>query len=248
MKTLFKKLASVILSIGVSAFSMCCGTFGFSSDTHQYTTTRGIEICNQVMKDTKSLYNKEAIDVLYEFCTKPDEDEIEGAFKVHFYNPATEKNFNGEDDSALYRFKMHYDNALNLYKEGKITDALSELGRALHFLEDMNTPVHTNNQSFLDSTIDVFLHTSFEKRCVEIQSEVVSKMLVREFDYYCNNSIEQIGKSSAFLANDNFYALYKQKLPRDNIAKNSIENAQKAVAGVLYKFFLFTQQLLKSKI
>lgn len=242
MKDLFKKLVTVIL-IGVSMATIGCGTFGFSSDTHQYTTTRGIEICKQVMKDTKKIYTKEVKDQLYKFCTRPDDDEIEGAYKVHFYNPATEKNFNGEDDSALYRFKMHYDNALNLYKEGKEMDSISELGRALHFLEDMNTPVHTNNQSFLDSTIDVFLHTSFEKRCVEVQSEVVSKMLRREFDYYCINTIEQIGKSSAFLANDNFYSLYKKKLPRDDIAKNSIENAQKAVAGVLYRFFLDIQKV-----
>ena len=242
MKNSFKKLVTVIL-IGVSMATIGCGTFGFSSDTHQYTTTRGIEICKQVMKDTKKIYTKEVKDQLYKFCTRPDDDEIEGAYKVHFYNPATEKNFNGEDDSALYRFKMHYDNALNLYKEGKEMDAISELGRALHFLEDMNTPVHTNNQSFLDSTIDVFLHTSFEKRCVEVQSEVVSKMLKREFDYYCINTIEQIGKSSAFLANDNFYSLYKKKLPRDDIAKNSIENAQKAVAGVLYRFFLDIQKV-----
>lgn len=243
MKNLLKKLTTVILSIGVSVATLGCGTFGFSSDTHQYTTTRGIEICKQVMKDTKKMYTKEVYDQLYKFCTKPDDDEIEGAYKVHFYNPATEKNFNGEDDSALYRFKMHYDNALKLFKEGKELDSISELGRALHFLEDMNTPVHTNNQSFLDSTIDVFLHTSFEKRCVEVQSEVVSKMLGREFDYYVNNTIEQIGKSSAFLANDNFYSLYKKKLPRDIIAKNSIENAQKAVAGVLYRFFLDVQKI-----
>ena len=205
MKDLSKKVVTIVLLVNFSMFSMCLGAFGFSSDTHQYTTTRGIEICNQVIKEAKSLYTKEVSKKLYEFCTKPDDDEIEGAFKVHFYNPATEKNFNGEDDSALYRFKMHYGNALNLYKEeGKKMDSISELGRALHFLEDMNTPVHTNNQSFLDSTIDVFLHTSFEKRCVEIQSKVISKMLKREFDYYRNNTLEQIGKSSAFLANDNF--------------------------------------------
>lgn len=242
MKNLFKKLVSVVLLTNVCVFSVCVGTRGFSSDTHQYTTTRGLDICKQVMKNTQKLYTKEVCDQLYTFCTKPDDDEIEGAYKAHFYNPATEKNFNGEDDSALYRFKLHYNKALELYKDGKLMDSISELGRSLHFLEDMNTPVHTNNQSFLDSTIDVFLHTSFEKRCVEIQSEVVSNMLKREFDYYRNNTVEQAAKSSAFLANDNFYALYKRKLPRDIIAKNSIENAQKSVAGVLYRFFLDVQE------
>ena len=245
MKNLFKRLTTFILIGGIGISSIQLGSFGFSSATHQFTTTRGLEICTQVMKETEIFFDRDVRNKLFEFCTRPDDDEIEGAFKVHFYNPVTEKNFNGEEDSALHRFKMHYNNALDLYEKGKLMDSFAELGRSLHFLVDMNTAVHTNNQSFLDSTIDVFLHTSFEKRCVEIQSEVVSDMLRREFDYYKNNTLDQIGKSSAFLANDNFYALYKKKLKRDVIAKNSIENAQKAVAGVLWKFFLDVQKTSK---
>ena len=73
---------------------------------------------------------------------------------------------------------------------------------------------------------------------MEVQSTVDASMQRREFDYYKNNTLEQIGKASAMLANDNFYALYKKTLERDIVAKNSVENAQKAVAGLLYRFFL----------
>ena len=56
MKDLSKKVVTIVLLVNFSMFSMCLGAFGFSSDTHQYTTTRGIEICNQVIKEAKSLY------------------------------------------------------------------------------------------------------------------------------------------------------------------------------------------------
>lgn len=244
MRKLLKKGLTSLVLLG-EMWSFCqLPLSAFSSETHEYTTKKGIDICNSIFKEASELYDERSIAQLHEFCTRPDEDEIEGAFKVHFYNPATEKNFNGEDDSALNRYKVHYNNALNLLKKKEKDQAISELGRAIHFLEDMNTPVHTNNQSFIDSTIDVFLHTSFEKRCVEVQSTVDASMQKREFDYYKNNTLEQIGKASAMLANDNFYALYKKTLPRDIVAKNSIENAQKAVAGVLFRFYLDVKKFI----
>ena len=236
-KLLRKGLASLILFGATWTFCQL-SLSAFSSATHEYATKKGIAICTSVFKEASELYDERSVVQLLVFCTKPDEDEIEGAFKVHFYNPATEKNFNGEDDSALSRYKVHYNSAVDFFKKGEKDKAISELGRAIHFMEDMNTPVHTNNQSFIDSTIDVFLHTSFEKRCEEIQSTVDASMQRREFDYYKNNTLEQIGKASAMLANDNFYALYKKTLERDIVAKNSVENAQKAVAGLLYRFFL----------
>ena len=62
-------------------------------------------------------------------------------------------------------------------------------------------------------------------------------MSEKEFEYYKNNSVETIAKASAYLANDNLYALVENNLERDTVVKNSIENAQKAVAGLLYKFY-----------
>ena len=237
-KLKFKKIISYLLTL--LFVSLAIPQVGaFSSDTHEYTTKMGIKLFqNNFRKTFDKVYNKEAQSQLMTFCTRPDEDESGGAFKYHFYNPATEKNFMGEDESALKKCNDHYNNALRYYKEGKKLDAFEELARALHFLEDLNTPVHTNNQTFIDTTFNVAFHVSFENRCKEIQNQVIATMNKREFNYYKDNSLTTIAKASALLANDNFYALYEKFLDKSLVAVNSIENAQKAVAGVLYKFTL----------
>lgn len=240
MKRLFtKKWCICILSIFMCFSYLSMKACAFSGKTHQYTTQRGIEILDSVLGEKyKEFYLDKDREQILKYCTKPDEDETDGAFKYHFYNPATEKNFMGEDDSALARCKNHYQNAINLFNNDCRENAFEELGRSLHFLEDLNTPVHTNNQSFVDTTYNVSFHVSFENKCKDIQSRVVSSLLKKEFRYYRINTIENIAKACAFLANDNFYSLYKKTLPREAVAANSIKNAQKSVAGVLYKFYL----------
>lgn len=210
----------------------------FDGPTHQYTTEYGLELVKDTFGENfVGFYNQNIKERLHIFCVKPDEDETEGAYKLHFYNPATNKNFRGEDKSALKMFIEHYDKAINNYKCRKEDKAYEELGRAIHFLEDLNTPVHTNNQCLIDSATNFAFHVSFENRCKVIQNSIKSKMKKNEYGYYIINNLEAIGKSSAEMANDNFYALYNKILPRDVVVANAIENAQKAVAGVLYKFY-----------
>lgn len=238
-KLKFRKFISYLSSILLILTLANPQVSAFCSDTHKYTTKIGIALAKDNFKeDFDKLYDEEAISQLMTFCTKPDEDESTGGFKYHFYNPATEKNFMGENESALKKCNDHYSNALRNYKEGNKLDAFEELARSLHFLEDLNTPVHTNNQTFIDTAFNVAFHVSFENRCKEIQHSVVAIMNKREFAYYKDNSLTTIAKASALLANDNFYALYEKFLSKNKVAKNSIENAQKAVAGVLYKFIL----------
>ena len=218
--------------------SMGLISYAFDGPTHQYTTEYGIRLVKDTFgKEFINFYSKDVEGRLQIFCIKPDEDEIEGAYKLHFYNPATNKNFRGENKSALKMFIDHYNRAINNYKCGKIEKAYEELGRAIHFLEDLNTPVHTNNQCLMDSATNFAFHISFENRCKVIQDNIKSKMEKNEYEYYIINSLEAIGRSSAEIANDNFYALYNKILPRDVVVANAIENAQKAVAGVLYKFY-----------
>ena len=238
-RLVIKKIFSNCLSAMLIFNGISTGVSAFSSETHQYTTLRGLNILDKVQEEKYSkFYTQKGRDQIFTYCTRPDEDEIEGAYKYHFYNPATEKNFMGEDDSALTRCKNHYNQAVYYYKSGNREAAFEELGRSLHFLEDLNTPVHTNNQDLLDTAFNFTFHVNFEDKCKDIQERVISWLLKREFRYYEINSVENIAKSCAYLANDNFYALYEKLLPREIVAENSVKNAQKAVAGMLYKFYI----------
>lgn len=89
-------------------------------------------------------------------CVQPDIDEREDAYAHHFYNPVTLKDYCGSDDSAKNRCIYHFCEFL-------MTNELDELGRTLHFLEDICTPVHTQYEDKFDAVYRVGLHTRFEK-------------------------------------------------------------------------------------
>lgn len=232
--------------------------YGFDGPTHKYVTETSLSILhdlgkakedkesdktkkvNKTEEEIKSIYSDfytdEVKDIILEYCVKPDEDETDGGFKWHFYNPATELNFMGEKESALTKFIKHYNAAITNYKTGYTEDAFQEFGRSLHFVEDLSTPVHTNYENFMDAGIKLSMHVEFEKRCVAIQNMCVATVKEENLKYYLNNTKKIIGKTCAYLSADLFYSLEQKLLPQDIIAKHSVLNAQKVVVGLLNRF------------
>jgi hypothetical protein len=222
---------------------------GETSETEESSKaeeTDKIEEADQIKEDGKAeekivsvysdFYTDEVKDIILEYCVKPDEDEIEGGFKWHFYNPATELNFMGEKESALTKFIKHYNDAVMHYKTGYTTEAFQKFGRSLHFVEDLSTPVHTNYESFMDAGIKLSMHVEFEKRCVAIQDMCVATVKKGNLKYYLNNTKKIIGKTCAYLSADLFYSLEHKLLPQDIIAEHSVLNAQRVVVGLLNRF------------
>lgn len=222
-------------------------SFAFGSQTHHYVTQTSTEKIGSIAKNL-NLKEKEGLiikdisgefkDLVIEYSLKPDEDENQGStYKHHFYNPVTEKNFLGERKGALSKCKEHYNNAISKYKSGERIASYQELGRAVHFLEDANTPVHTGYDTPTDSVIKLPLHVRYEKKCDLINKSCNAEISLSSLEYYKSNSIDTIVKSSAVLAMDNFYRLENiEKSNDDELAKNAVLNAQKNVVGLLYKF------------
>lgn len=103
-------------------------------------------------------------DDLLEACVLPDEDENQNGYSCHFYNPVTGKCYRGTEDSARNRFIWHLASYL-------MSGSKEELGRSIHFLEDMCTPVHTQYEDVTDATIRLKLHMQFEQQFDEFLSE-----------------------------------------------------------------------------
>lgn len=213
----------------------------FNGYTHKYVTRSGLENISKfyVEKKESSIKSDKCYwETIIEYSVKPDEDEIEGAYKYHFYNFLTGENFSNEKDSALTRMISHFENAVKAYKNKNKKESFQELGRSIHFMEDLNTPVHTVYSSFKDAILKFPMHVMFEKKCDEICDNIKSDVIQKNMDYYEMNSLDTIGKSSSVLSENNFYGLegsngdffYK-------IATNAILNAQERVTGILYKFF-----------
>ena len=191
--------------------------------SHDYITKYAIGISNLNLSQSQ-------IDALRVYCIKPDEDEAEGAFKNHFYNPATNLNFRGERSSALTKFEEHY---LNSDKGRNI----EHLGRAIHFLEDLCCPVHTYYEDLFDSVYRLNQHVDFENTCDKIIHDINPLMIAIDKDYYYINSLKTIGKSCAMKASKLFHELDTDLVSVRDTAERSILLAIQSVAGILIRFF-----------
>lgn len=236
----------------------------FNSPTHRYVTETSLECIFKINETVrclddeseKYLKDKNYSEVIAKNSITPDIDEAEGIYKCHFYNPMTEKNFMREKISACTKCVEHFNKAVDYYKESKknkedkeniknIEKAFEELGRAAHFMEDLNTPVHTGYDLPSDAVLKFPLHVRFEKTCDLVMKECKNDFLPKEKEsiketlrYFYVNDIESLAKVSSLLSSDNFYYLINEKEPNEkSIAKDAIRNAQYNVTGMLCKFF-----------
>lgn len=257
LKKVFSFFLSMMLIFG-AAGSPCSA---FDGPTHVYVTQRGLEILDDVFGgEISKFFTEEDRRIILTYCVKPDEDEIEGAYKYHFFNPVTELNFMGEVTSARTKCDDHYNRAVHYMKlhyqsmtKGDLDrakkhreKAMEEVGRSLHFLQDLNTPVHTNNQTLVDTGFNFLSHVSFENTCKKVQDRVRASMQRREFWYYVVNNVETVATCSALTADDNLYGYHEGYLPKEKAAENSINGGEKSSAGVLYKFCLMSNELKRN--
>ena len=89
----------------------------------------------------------------------PGKDETENLYERHFYDPTTGLNYRNNSNCARYWFFTHYQNAISAFNAGNYTQAWERLGRAIHYLGDMNTPHHAANLPAPGSN-----HVAFEEQ------------------------------------------------------------------------------------
>lgn len=207
--------------------------------THIYITETALKIIND-----KGL--NEIKDGIIHYSAQPDFDENDGAFKGHFYNPATGKNFADEYDTALSRFYRHYTKAID-NTEG--LDCSNSLGRAIHYLVDLCTPVHTYNQDIFDAAVNISSHVYFENRCNELIKDIKEEELPKETNvfYFTSNSINNIGKNCSLVSSKLFdkYSKINHKFEVDGIAIQSIMNGIKNTTGILFRYIKSKLSIVK---
>ncbi len=155
-KIIFKKYISFLIICIISCCSLSVNILAFGSDTHKGVTRTALKIISEIQLDDDEIqaknensnkrvkfsdfYDEKYWEWLIIYSEMPDNDESQGGYKHHFYNATTERNYMGEKDSALMRFKNHFNKAVQYYCGGIIELAFQELGRSIHFMEDLNTP------------------------------------------------------------------------------------------------------------
>lgn len=130
---------------------------------HEYITAVGcfwyVGAVAQMGYDiSKNGITMDDIRVLTKYSAWPDEKERDIGFQYHFYNPSTGKSWNGSTVTARTRFVYYYGSAVSNYNLSYPTTAFQELGKGLHYIQDVNEPHHAANLIAVLST-----HLKFEK-------------------------------------------------------------------------------------
>jgi phospholipase C len=132
---------------------------GGVNHTHQYLTSRALTTLKNDKGDTTADLLIKYAGILLSNSDWPDSYEKDfGLYLGHFYNPVTGRTLFGlSKPTAMTRFLEHTQKAATYYAKNKNV-SMQELGRALHYLADINTPHHAALLTALNSN-----HTAFER-------------------------------------------------------------------------------------
>ncbi|HIU35721.1 MAG TPA: zinc dependent phospholipase C family protein [Candidatus Fimenecus excrementigallinarum] len=91
----------------------------------------------------------------------PDREENDNhLFYGHFYDPNTGTNYLGDTSpTAKTRIKLHYDHAVEANSSNefeKVAKSMEDLGKALHYIQDVCEPHHAANKTAVNSSHGIF--------------------------------------------------------------------------------------------
>lgn len=174
----------------------------------------------------------------------PDMDERDDdKFYSHFYDPDTGKNYdNQSDNTAKTKAEKHFDNAYNELRDDFFMDVtsdefyyvLEELGRALHYIQDVCVPHHAANKTALNSN-----HALFElyvNNNLETILDANSSFPCKYHDVIQTNSVGYLVHKAAGIAKpkyENIKIIYSNK----NVATSCIYESVYFSEALMLKLF-----------
>lgn len=208
---------------------------GGINKTHQYLAARGLTILQNDKGSSvaNNYYTTGAASIIMEYADMPDVDENQDVFAAHFYNPYTGLNFIAQTNpTAKTKFIDHYNNAVSNYSSNP-TYAYQELGRAIHFLSDLNEPHHAAN-----AIAGVTNHIEFEG-WVDAYRYTYNVNNSSWYTYVSTSTLDGISNYCAYHAYGYLEwatAVTNQAANFHVAANGTLPFAQQFVAALLYRF------------
>ena len=171
-------------------------------------------------------------------------EESDYIYKSHFYNIMPNLLNKVEDilttkDNAEKRMYMHYQNGIQFYKIGNKVKAFDELGKSLHYMEDMCCPVHLLGCSSLSHNrvcIHKFkrVHDLYEEEMNRECGKFLYRLMNNDkpFDFRQVYSLKGIVGSYPL----KIYSDYKES-QQTNPTYQVFKNAHQASCELIYLFF-----------
>lgn len=131
--------------------------------TFKWNTITHIGMTLQAVKNSKLSPDEQR--QLVKYAIMPDFLKSEAGYShnTHFYFPyGRNKSFGAganTKNNALERFKVHFQKALSTHEK---EDFLKHTGFAVHYLEDVTMPMHTEPGCLMQKIRDFYLHQNFE--------------------------------------------------------------------------------------
>lgn len=179
----------------------------FGNPTHERLTETA---CNSTeMLNAFALSERnEVIDRLFRGCNIPDAEETSWFMWGHFYDFDTECS-DLTKDSALSRMHSHFENAKRLWSAGNRLDAIEELGRGIHYMQDICCMVHVWGRFY--NYFNLPTHRTYENALDEAAVAYAHRIAISPnvFDFRFNRGMPIIGVA-------NFYALKTLERYRTN--------------------------------
>ena len=185
------------------------------------------KIVELVLKD---YFSESDLETIKNGTVLPDDTEQQYGFVCHFYNPVTNTNYLSTEDSAKSRCIVHTADFLR-------SNNLIDLGQAIHYLEDICTPVHTQYEDTTDAVFRGKLHIEFEKELDKFL-ESYNGNHDMEFNFRNKLSLSELINYCALESAKNYY-LYKEPKNAEDIKSaiyNTFELAIKAVKCFIFNY------------
>ncbi|MDR0462186.1 MAG: RICIN domain-containing protein [Christensenellaceae bacterium] len=153
--------------------------------THRVLTQKAVEVMKSAYWGADGFYNSDknnsVVNKLFSdisiYSDWPDTTKEKYSLPqdVHFYHYPTKKGLSGSTvHNAKQYFINYYNNAKDNYISGNKAIAKQELGKAIHYLADLATPVHTGYTGALTGFFNLNQHTGFESKAKTMQGSVVA--------------------------------------------------------------------------
>lgn len=226
----------LVLSISTTTFAWSSGGW---NHTHQFLAAKGIVILwnDKTWSIAQHLYESSGASIIQEYSDKPDEDEIGAAFAGHFYNSNTGQNYLWQTShTAKTNFLQHTANAVYNFSSNK-TYAWQELGKAIHYLSDLNESHHASNMVAVLTN-----HAEYESWVDALRFNYGINSSSKYEDYpldyfalYCNK-IANDSAQNAYTYRNAASASQDKVINYDSAAENTLPYCQQEIAAYLYRF------------
>ena len=225
--------------------------FAWSADVHRHIVADALKLLEKEKKLRPAAFYKDWHEQITEGALQPDKmGDMDKGSGMHYYSCMNAKGKELEETKGFYRnrlgefspsartlFRANYTAAVSLYKSGKTGEAMTALGRALHFVSDMGCTPHVANMASGIKASNV--HNAFEKQI----NNSYQNFSADGFDKRLSKLYEKADPAEAFNRLIKYAGKYVDTIlhldPRafDDTAKNTLPVTEQHVMAVLLKFY-----------